>query len=111
MLREAPRLTAHAHETADWSHTGVYLAFPGHRAIVVAGSPADGSVVDIIAGRGGESIVIGPDAIEGAIAHIRVPPVPDPYRRAIITSVVAELLAAELWRRTAADERPAPGPG
>ena len=37
MLREAPRLPAVAHETGDWLHTAVYLAFPGHRALMFSG--------------------------------------------------------------------------
>ena len=37
MLREAPRLPAHAYETGDWLHTGVYLALPGHRVAAVPG--------------------------------------------------------------------------
>ena len=38
MLREAPRLPASAHDTGDWLHTGVYLALPGHRALLFAGA-------------------------------------------------------------------------
>ena len=35
MFREAPRPPARAYETADWLHTGVYLALPGHRVVLV----------------------------------------------------------------------------
>ena len=63
MLREAPRLPAHAWETADWLHTAVYLAMPGHRAVLFPGSPADAEVIDTVRRRGGEVVGArrGPD--------------------------------------------------
>ena len=53
MLREAPRLPAHAFETGDWLHTGVYLALPGHRVVLLEGSPADDEVVRTVERRAG----------------------------------------------------------
>jgi hypothetical protein len=103
MLREAPRLPATAHETADWLHTAVYLAIPGHRALLFRGSPADAEVVDTISRRGGEAIVVGP-AIPGAALTIDVPPLDGPASRAMVLSVITELLAVGLWDRTSADE-------
>jgi len=103
MLREAPRLPANAHETADWLHTAVYLAFPGHRALLFRGSGADGEVVDTIRRRGGEAIVVGP-GIAGASLTIDTPPLDRPADRAITLSVITELLALELWDRTSAIE-------
>ena len=108
MLREGPRLSAAAHETSEWSHTAIYTAFPGHRLIVLTGSPADAATVRIVNGRGGTAISVGARAIDGVAQHIPVASTADRYARAIVTSVVAELLAAELWRRTGAKERPAP---
>jgi len=108
MLREAPRLPAGGHETADWSHTQVYLAYPGHRVVVFTGSPSDGAVVDIVAGRGGESITVGSTTVARAVQHIETPHLDDPFADGIVRSVVGELLAAELWRRTRAEERRAP---
>lgn len=107
MLREAPRLPAIAHDTGDWLHTAVYLALPGHRALLFSGADSDEEVVATIARRGGETIVVG-DQVEGAAQTIALPLEPDsgPVERAIVASVVAELLAAELWRRTSAEERP-----
>jgi fructoselysine-6-P-deglycase FrlB-like protein len=87
MLREAPRLPAHANDTGDWLHTGVYLALPGHRALLFPGSAADAEVIDTVRRRGGETAVVAPQ--RGG----------DPIRRALVESVVAESLAAELWRR------------
>ena len=98
MLREAPRLPVAAHDTADWLHTAVYLAFPGHRALLFRGSPADAEVVDTIRRRGGETIVIGP-GVPGAALTIDSPPLEGPAARAIVLSVIAELLAVELWER------------
>jgi len=81
LLREAPRLPAHAYETADWLHTAVYLALPGHRAVLFPGSAADAEVLDTITRRGGEVIVLGEDPM--------------------IASATADRLALELWSRTA----------
>ena len=94
MLREAPRLPAAGHDTADWLHTAVYLAIPGHRVLLFPGSAADAEVIATVERRGGVVIPmprVGTDA--------------DPIRRALVESVTAELLAAELWRRTTAEER------
>ena len=93
MLREAPRLPAAAHDTGDWLHTAVYLALPGHRALLFPGAAADAEVIATIERRGG--LV---DPVPGAAE-------PDPFHRTIVDSVTAELLAAELWRRTSAEER------
>jgi fructoselysine-6-P-deglycase FrlB-like protein len=93
MLREAPRLPATAHDTGDWLHTAVYLALPGHQALLFPGAAADAEVVDTVERRGGHVHTVPGDAD------------PDAFRRAIAGSVVAELLAAELWRRTSAGVR------
>ena len=94
MLREAPRLPATAHDTGDWLHTAVYLALPGHRALLFPGAKADAEVIATIERRGG-AVVSMPSASAAG----------DPFRRTIVESVTAELLAAELWRRTSAVER------
>jgi glutamine---fructose-6-phosphate transaminase (isomerizing) len=103
MLREGPRLPATAHETADWLHTAIYLALPAHRVLLFSGSEADEAVIRTVAGRGGETVIIGAP-VEGAAQVIPVPAVGDATGRAIVGSVVAELLAAELWRRTGATD-------
>jgi fructoselysine-6-P-deglycase FrlB-like protein len=95
MLREAPRLPAHAAETGDWLHTVVYLALPGHRALLFPGSTADDDVVATIRRRGGEVVLI-PAARDG---------MRDAITRALGDSVVAELLACELWRRARVDDK------
>lgn len=84
MLREAPRLPAHAWESGDWLHVGVYLALPRHRALLYPGSPADAEVAATIERRG------------GAVAHVEPGPAA-PIERALVDSVVAEVVAARLW--------------
>ncbi len=96
MLREAPRLPATAHDTGDWLHTAVYLAIPGHRALLFPGAAADAEVIATIERRDGAVLTL-PTAMDA-----------DPFHRVIVESVTAELLAAELWRRAGAEE-PAPG--
>lgn len=90
MLREAPRLPARGYDTGDWLHTGVYLALPGHRALLFAGSTSDAEAVATIERRGGRVVQAAPTA-------------GNPVVRAIAESIVAELVAAELWRRTDAE--------
>jgi fructoselysine-6-P-deglycase FrlB-like protein len=103
MLREAPRQPAVPHDTADWLHTAVYLALPGHRALLFSGCDADAEVVATIRRREGETIVIG-SPVDGAALMIELPTAEGPLERAIVGSVVAELLSLELWRRTTATE-------
>ena len=103
MLREAPRQPAVPHDTADWLHTAVYLALPGHRALLFSGSAADAEVVDTIRRRGGETVVVG-SPIDGAALTIELPLSEGPFERGIVASVVAELLSHELWARTTAEE-------
>jgi fructoselysine-6-P-deglycase FrlB-like protein len=103
MLREAPRLPANGHDSADWLHTAVYLAFPGHRAVLFRGASADEEVVDTIRRRGGETIVVGP-ALPGAALTIDTPQLDGPASHAIVLSIIAELLALELWDRISATE-------
>lgn len=102
MLREAPRLPAQTHDTADWLHTAVYQAWPGHRALLFSGSAADAEVVGTIRRRGGETVVVGPP-VDGAAVSIATPRLGDPFERAIVLSIVAELLSLELWARTSAE--------
>jgi fructoselysine-6-P-deglycase FrlB-like protein len=94
MLREAPRLPATAYETGEWLHTGVYLALPGHRALLYPGAAADAEVVAAVERRGGVAL---PVSLPGG-------PPASPVVRALIDSVVAELVAVELWARVAAED-------
>ena len=109
MLREGPRLPAAAHDAGDWLHTAVYLALPGHRAVLYSGTSYDETLVRVVAGRGGETVVVG-SPVDGAALAIAVPATtPDATPGGgLVRSVVAELLAAALWDRAAAtgDRRP-----
>ena len=91
MLREGPRLPATAYDTGDWLHTGVYLALPGHRVLLYPGAAGDGEVVATVERRGGETLVVD-SAPADADPNSRI-------RRALVDSVVAELVAASLWGR------------
>ena len=73
------------------------------RALLFSGSDMDAEVVATIRRRGGETIVIG-SPVDGAALTIELPTAEGPLERAIVGSVVAELLSLELWRRTTATE-------
>jgi fructoselysine-6-P-deglycase FrlB-like protein len=91
MLREAPRIAAHAASTTDWLHTGVYLAWPGRGVVLFPGSPADEDVMSTVLRRGAALATV-PRAND------------EPVVRAIVDSVVLECAALELWRGVDADE-------
>ena len=84
MLREVPRVPAYACETGDWSHVDVYLTKrPGYRALLLPGSAYEAEVREWQAERG------------FTIAAADVPGGADV--RPLVETLVAELLAAELW--------------
>jgi hypothetical protein len=70
-----------------------------------SGAATDEEVVSTIDRRGGETIVVG-EPVAGAAQVIPLPIASEAgrFERAIVGSVVAELLAVELWRRTTAEE-------
>jgi glutamine---fructose-6-phosphate transaminase (isomerizing) len=103
MLREAPRLPAHAGETGDWLHTSVYLAWPGHLAVLYAGATADGDVVATIVRRGGQVVAVGAPIPEASvIIETGRREADGPFERAILESLVADRLALALWDRATA---------
>ena len=83
MLREGPRLRASAHEATDWLHTAIYAALPGYRALLLPGLVDADRLAGAIAGRGG--------------ATVAAPPIAGPTQ--LVAPAIADLLAAELWRR------------
>ncbi len=109
MLREAPRLSAHAHETSDWLHTAVYLALPGHRAVLFTGSPADAEVIDTVRRRGGEVVAIGPAVVGSSLALEMAHG--SPVQRTVSESAVIDRIALELWDRVSSMEAPPAIPG
>jgi len=99
MLREGPRIIADACETGDWLHVDVYLTKrPSYMLLLHSGSQYDQEVVGWRAERGFELISIGAP-VAGAGGAIAFPGADDPVVASIAGTVVAELLAAELWRR------------
>jgi fructoselysine-6-P-deglycase FrlB-like protein len=108
MLREAPRIPASAFGTGEWLHVGLYTLFPGDPVLVLAGAPADGEVIETVRARGGRVVLVGEGSgVAGDVdAHVPLPAaaLADPVVRSLVEPAVAELLAAELWRRTSSAE-------
>ncbi len=103
MLREAPRIPALPLDTGDWLHTGLYTLFPGDPVLLFTGSPADDEAVATIRARGGVLVSVGADRPDAdASVPLAAAVLADPVVRALVEPAVAELLAAELWRRTGA---------
>lgn len=103
MLREGPRLPAHAGESADWLHIGVYLAWPGHAILRFPGSAADTALEAVVAARGVRLVDAPVDGGAPLVTDGGDPPAG--VLAAIIGSVDAELLAAQLWDRTSATDQ------
>jgi len=84
MLREVPRVPAYACETGDWSHVDVYLTKrPGYRMLLLPGSAYEDEVRAWQAERG------------FTVVTAEVPT--DADVRPLVETLIAELLAAELW--------------
>jgi fructoselysine-6-P-deglycase FrlB-like protein len=83
LFREGPRLRASAHDATDWSHTAIYTALPGYRALLLPGVADSERMAGVIAGRGGATV--------SAPALAGVSP--------LVAPAVADLLAVELWQR------------
>jgi glutamine---fructose-6-phosphate transaminase (isomerizing) len=97
MLREVPRIPADACETGDWSHVDVYLTKrPGYRALLLPGSRYEAEVLEWAAERGFPVVVAG-GSLPGSALDIDLPGANDPWVRPLVETLVAELLAAELW--------------
>ena len=97
MLREVPRVAAQACETGDWSHVDVYLTKrPGYRALLHSGSAYEAEVMEWAAERGFTVVTAG-GAVPGSALDIELPGAGDPDVRPLVDTLVAELLAAELW--------------
>ena len=100
MLREAPRIVADACETGDWLHVDVYLTKrPGYVLLLLAGSRYDAEVAGWRSDRDFRLVSVGSRA-EGRRPAILFPGAERRAVAAIAETAVAELLAAELWRRS-----------
>ena len=98
MFREGPRSQADASETGDWLHVDVYLTKPlDYRTLLFAGTPFDVEVLRWIAERGGQAFVVGRE-VPGATRTLRYRHDEDELVALLTETIVAELVAAELWR-------------
>ena len=99
MLREVPRVRADACETGDWSHVDVYLSKrPGLGVLMLCGSAWEAEVLEWASERGFPVVTVG-GPVAGAALDIPLGDGGDPVVRSLIEHHVAELVAAELWRR------------
>ena len=97
MLREGPRLPAYACETGDWSHVDVYLTkSTDYRMLLLAGSRWEDELLRWTAERGSTVVAVGAD-VEGAAHSLRYAGDEDDDVRLLTETLVAELLAADLW--------------
>ncbi len=97
MLREGPRVTADGTETGDWLHVDLYLTKrPGYVLLLSTGSLFDGEAARWCRERETPLVAIG-EPLDGAAAHVPIPD--DPVTRLLVESGVADLVAAETWRR------------
>ena len=109
MFREAPRIPALAMDAGDWLHAGLYTMAPGGRVLLLGGTPYDDEIVGVIHARGGRVVAVASNA--AADLGIALPAgTRDPHVRALTEPIAAELIAAELWRRTTAQTRSAEEP-
>jgi glucosamine--fructose-6-phosphate aminotransferase (isomerizing) len=102
MFREGPRVPASGSETGDWLHVDVYLTKrPGYRALLFGGSRYDAGVIEWARERGSEIVAVG-RRVDGAVQQIAFPHAEDELVASLVETSVAELAAAEWWRRRAA---------
>lgn len=104
MLREGPRLPADGTETGDWLHVDVYLTKrPGYRALLFTGSRFDAGVIEWARQRGSTIVAVG-RPVDGVRHTVAFPLSDDRLVQTLVEVGVAELLAAELWRRVASED-------
>jgi glucosamine--fructose-6-phosphate aminotransferase (isomerizing) len=104
MFREGPRVPADATETGDWLHVDVYLTKQaGYRALLFPGSRYDAGVMEWARERASTIVVVGEPLVAGAALTIPYPGADDPVTASLVETSVAELAAAEWWRRRLAD--------
>jgi len=99
MLREGPRVAADAGETGDWSHVDVYLTKTlDYRLLLYPGSPWDAGLLQWTIQRGSTVVAAGADVPEAALS-LRYRHDEDDDVRLLTETLVAELLAHDLWAR------------
>jgi fructoselysine-6-P-deglycase FrlB-like protein len=99
MLREGPRLPAAACETGDWSHVDVYLTKTlDYRLLLLAGSPWEEEMLRWTSERESTVVAVGAD-VSAAAQSIRYVGDESDDVCLLTESLVAELLAQDLWSR------------
>ena len=103
MLREAPRISAQAYDTGDWLHAGLYTLLPGDPVLLFGDSASDDAAMATAGARAAKVVAVGPK-VKDATVSVTLPDavLGDAPVRSLVESAVAELLGAELWKRTSA---------
>ena len=97
MLREGPRVQAYPCETGDWSHIDVYLTkSTDYRMLLLAGSRWEDELLRWVAERGSTVVAVGAD-VPNAELSLRYVGDHDDDVRLLSETLVAELLAADVW--------------
>jgi glutamine---fructose-6-phosphate transaminase (isomerizing) len=97
MLREGPRLSAYACETADWSHVDVYLTkTTDYRLVLLAGSRWEDELLAWVRERGSTLVAVGADVADAELT-VRYPHDDVDDVRLLTETLVCELLAADAW--------------
>jgi fructoselysine-6-P-deglycase FrlB-like protein len=99
MIREGPRRRADACETGDWSHVDVYLTKTlDYRALVFTGSQHEPEAARWMTERGSTAVAVG-GSFEAARLEVHYDGEDEPAVALLTEPLVAELVAAEWWRR------------
>ncbi len=97
MVREGPRVPAHAAETGDWSHVDVYLTRTlDYRMLLLPGSPWEGELLRWTAERGSTVVSVGAP-VDGAALTIPYTGHENPDVALFTETTVAELVAHRWW--------------
>jgi glutamine---fructose-6-phosphate transaminase (isomerizing) len=98
MLREGPRVPAHAGESGDWSHVDVYLTKTlDYRLLLLPGSPYDDELLRWTRERASTVVSVG-GAVPGAAATVAYDGHDDPDVALLTETTVAELVAHAWWQ-------------
>ena len=98
MLREGPRRPALASETGEWSHVDVYLTkTQDYRVLLFPGSRYEDELLRWTTERESTVVTVGAE-LAGAAHAVRYMHDDDEDIRLLTELVVAELLAADMWR-------------
>lgn len=101
MLREGPRRSALAAETGEWSHVDVYLTkTQDYRMLLLPGSQYEDELLRWTRERGSTVVAAGAQ-VEGVDHVVRYRHDDDEDVRLLTELMVAELVAADVWKAEA----------